>query len=329
MGWLSEQLNIDPGLLAKYAGSALALVLVLAARWFGVRLIRRSLEAEPAYRAQKATNYLATFLLALTLGWIWLDTFNNLATYLGLASAGVAIGLSDLLKNMAGWVYILARRPFRVEDRIEIGGTAGDVIDIRLFRFSLMEIGAWVDADQSTGRIVHVPNGSVFTSQVANYTEGLEYIWHEIPVLVTFESDWRAARALLTEVVQIHAPDIERSGARIRRQAMSYHIKLGTLTPIVYMTVRDSGVLLTARFLVDPRGRRSTEEHIWVAILDGLAASDNIHLAYPTTRTYFDGPLAIQRADETTDPEIVASGADGKDLATPTALDRSGEDREE
>jgi small-conductance mechanosensitive channel len=74
---------------------------------------------------------------------------------------------------MAGWVYILSRRPFQVGDRIEVNQFKGDVVDIRLFRFSLMEIQGWVDAEQSTGRLVHVPNGVVFNREVANYTEGL------------------------------------------------------------------------------------------------------------------------------------------------------------
>ena len=78
---------------------------------------------------------------------------------------------------------------------------------------------------------------------MANYTEGFEFIWHEIPVLVTFESDWKRAEQILLEVVRSVAPDIEaRAGARIRETARSYHIKLGVLSPIVYLTVKDSGI---------------------------------------------------------------------------------------
>ena len=112
------------------------------------------------------------------------------------------------------------------------------------------------------------------------------------PVLVTFESDWRAARNLITTAVRTHAPDVEKSGATIRRQARSYHIKLGALTPIVYMTVRDSGVLLTARFLVVPQARRSTEEAIWTAILDGLGRSRRTSIS-PTRR---HGPTSKARS---------------------------------
>src|SRR5207247_865051 len=93
--------------------------------------------------------------------------------------------------------FILWRRPFEVGDRVQIGPHAGDVIDLGLFQFTLNEIGAWVNADQSTGRIIHVPNGKVFTDPVANYNKGFRYIWNEVPVVVTFESDWRKAKQIL------------------------------------------------------------------------------------------------------------------------------------
>src|SRR3989442_7605528 len=87
------------------------------------------------------------------------------------------------LVNLAGWVFIIWRSPFALGDRIQIGQHAGDVIDVRLFQFTLNEIGNWVQADQSTGRIIHIPNGKVLTEVIANYSEGVQYIWHEIPSL--------------------------------------------------------------------------------------------------------------------------------------------------
>ena len=81
-----------------------------------------------------------------------------------------------------GLGFIIWRHPFRVGDRIQVGDQAGDVIDLRIFQFSLMEIGNWVAADQSTGRIIHVPNGIVFTHPLANYSLGFDYIWNEIPI---------------------------------------------------------------------------------------------------------------------------------------------------
>ena len=69
------------------------------------------------------------------------------------------------------------------------------MIDQRAFQFTLLEIGNWVDADQTTGRVVHVPNGKIFTEPLVNYNQGLEYIWNEVSVTVTFESNWRKAKS--------------------------------------------------------------------------------------------------------------------------------------
>jgi small-conductance mechanosensitive channel len=77
-----------------------------------------------------------------------------MSTFLGLVAAGIAVALKDPLTNLAGWLFILWRRPFTAGDRVQIGEHKGDVIDLRLFRFTLLEIGNWVHADQSTGRLL-------------------------------------------------------------------------------------------------------------------------------------------------------------------------------
>jgi small-conductance mechanosensitive channel len=177
-----------------------------------------------------------------------------------------------------------------VGDRIEIDGVAGDVIDIRYFQFTLVEIGNWVDADQSTGRIIHVPNQKLFFEPVANFTRGFGYIWNEIVVTVTFESDWRRAKALLTEVVTEHTTSLSKEAReRLKEAARRYLISYDKLTPIVYTKVGPSGVGLTMRYLCDPRQRRGTEMAVWEAVLDAFGEEPQIELAYPTQRFYFRG----------------------------------------
>lgn len=295
MEWITENLGVSVDTQEKIFASVIAVAVLLVARWLTLRAVhRRFEEAWVGYRARKVATYTVTIVGLLVLAWIWIDAFTDLPTFLGLVSAGVAIALADVLKNIAGWVYLLSRRPFRVGDRIEIDSTKGDVVDIRLFRFSVMEVGNWVDSDQSTGRLIHIPNGVLFTNQVANYTEGFEYIWHEIPVLVTFESDRRLARSIIEQAVRNNAPDVESAaGSRIRETARNYHIKIGKLTPIVYMTVKDSGVLLTGRFLVGARQQRDVTQSIWDAILDGIDATTAVDLAYPTVRTHLQGSMPM------------------------------------
>ena len=281
----------------KLVATAIVIVVVLVLRMLIIRAVRaRVEEPESVYRARKVTTYLATFVGLVSVGFIWLEAFDDLPTYLGLLSAGIAIGLADLLKNIAGWFYIIGRRPFRVGDRIEISGIKGDIVDIRLFRFSLIEVGGWVDAEQSTFRLIHVPNAKVFTDAVANYTEGFDFVWHEIPVLITFESDWRRGEEIIRQALALRAPELEAEAARhIRQTAQRYHIKVGTLAPIVYLTVRDSGVLLTARFLTHSRHRRSAEQTVWKSILEQIETEPTVELAYPTTRTYLHGPITVQQ----------------------------------
>lgn len=280
--------SFDVGLLEKLLES-LGLILVLwLLQWLLVWILFQRFEsARLRYRWRKAINYTAVGLGILVMARVWLVGLTSLATFLGLVSAGLAIALSDLVIGLAGWVFILTRRPFEVGDRIEIGEYRGDVIDQRPFAFSLIEIGNWVDADQSTGRIIHVPNGRVLREPLANYTQGFDYIWHELPVLVTFESDWEKAKAILTEAVNKNAETLSDSAARrVRMAARRYYIVFSKLTPIVYLSVEDSGVLLTMRFLCQPRRRRGTSEAIWEDVLRQFAKHDDIDLAYPTQRMY-------------------------------------------
>ena len=255
--------------------------LILAAAW------RRTDDVKVRYQWRKFTGYVAFLLAAAVLTPIWLRGFTGVATYLGLLSAGVAIALREPLVNLVAWVFLIWRRPFEVGDRIQIGDHAGDVIDQRIFQFSLLEIGNWVDADQSTGRVIHVPNGRVFVDAVANYTRGFAFIWNEIPVLVTFESDWRKAKELLQHIGEEHGAALsDAAREEVRKASRRFMIFYSNLTPTVYTSVEDSGVLLTIRYLCGPRRRRGSEQAIWEDILTAFAEHTDIDFAYPTRRYY-------------------------------------------
>ncbi|MCK4750070.1 MAG: mechanosensitive ion channel family protein, partial [Bacteroidales bacterium] len=182
---------------------------------------------------------------------------------------------------------ILARKPFALGDRIQIGEHSGDVIDLRLFQFTLLEIGSWVDADQSTGRIIHIPNGTVFNQSQSNYSAGFKFIWNEIAVLVTFESNWTKARDLLQKIVSEHAHELSADAEKkIIEASKKYMIFYQYLTPIVYTSVQESGILLTMRYVCDPRKRRVTEHDIWEDVLEAFSTIKEIEFAYPTQRFY-------------------------------------------
>ncbi len=260
--------------------------LVILRSLLGWIIIKRTADVRLRYRFSKLTTYTVTTLAIFLLGSIWFTGFQNLSTFLGLLTAGLAIALKDLVASVAGWLFILGRKPFEVGDRITIGDQTGDIIDQRLFRFSMLEVGNWVDADQSTGRVIHVPNSHVFTLTIANYTAGFAYIWNELPVMVTFESDWEKAKAMLQRIGDERFSSNEAAARQIARAARSQMIVYSKLTPKVWTSVADCGIVLTLRYLCEPRQRRSSAEQVWEAVLREFAKSDDIDLAYPTVRHY-------------------------------------------
>lgn len=286
--WLDRTLGLgaeDQGRLLWSAGVVIGLwALRLLILWI---VDRRTEDLRRRYGWRKTTLYLAVAVTIVVLIRIWLGGLTGLLTYFGLLSAGLAIALKDLVTGLAGWAFILWRRPFEVGDRIQIGDVAGDVIDQRIFQFTLLEIGNWVQADQSTGRVIHVPNGNVFSSALANYTKGFQYLWNELEVLVTFESHWEDAKTILQEIADQHALHLsEAAGERVRDAARKFMIVYSKLTPMVYTSIQDSGVLLTVRYLTPPRARRGTSQAIWEDVLRAFAARDDIDFAYPTQRFY-------------------------------------------
>ncbi len=299
--WIFETFGIQA--YAQYRIAASVIIILLL--WLSRKLIlnavfRRTVDVHVRYRWRKSTLYIAVTLGIVFFTAIWMDLFRQVGTFLGLLSAGLTIALKDLVSDVAGWIFILWRRPFEVGDRVEIEGMRGDVIDIRMFQFTLMEIGNWVNADQSTGRVVHIPNGLVLSGALANYSKGFQFIWNEIGVLVTFESNWRDAKQILQDIASKHAEQLSAEAEqRVREAARRFLIFYSKLTPIVYTSVQDSGVLLTVRYLCKPQRRRGSEESMWEDILTAFAQHDDIDFAYPTRRYYdnrLEGEAAARRS---------------------------------
>ncbi len=286
--WFGKTVGLNPALQDKLLFSILVVMVLWLVRRLILRIATKHIEdVRIRYQWRKTSSYIAFGLGILLIGRIWIEGFQSIATYLGLLSAGLAIALKDPVANLAGWAFIMWRKPFEVEDRIQIGEHAGDVVDLRIFEFTLLEIGNWVDADQSTGRVIHIPNGKVFTDVLANYSKGFQHIWHEIPVLITFESDWRKAKEILQQIANERAEHLSRSAKKkIKEATRKFLIFYSKLTPIVYTSVKDSGILLTIRYLCGPRGRRGSEQAIWEDVLLEFDKCDDIDFAYPTQRFY-------------------------------------------
>lgn len=308
--WLLNNWGMSEEIQRKVLYSIIAFLILTFLKHVSLRFIfRRVTDVKVQYYWRNGIKNGHNALLIIIVGFIWIEMMDSLGTFLGLIGAGLAIALQDPIVNLAAWVFIVFNKPFEVGDRVEIDGMAGDVIDIAYYQFTINEINNWVDADQSTGRIIHIPNGRVFKASQANYTQGFRYIWNEMHVLVTFESDWQAAKQLLEEILAKRTEHMSDAAKKVLYKATKrYMIYYNNLTPTIYTRVEDSGVKLSMRYLCNPKKKRVTEHQIWEDVLIGFAENDSFDFAYPTSRIMMDKHphLPHQKANrkDLTDPNI-------------------------
>lgn len=287
--WVYEHWGIVPEVQMNLFYSFITLVLlVVVKKLFLNAVFWKIKDVRQRYYWKNGVTYTFVFLGILVIGTLWVDEFRSLATFLGLLTAGLAVALKDPIVNLAGWIFIILKRPFEVGHRVQIGDHAGDVIDVTAFQFTINEIGNWVESDQSTGRIIHIPNGKVFTEPHANYDQGFSHIWNEIHVVITFDSDWEKAKEILSLIIMKHTENLSRTAAKgLIEASKKFMIYYKTLTPYVYTSMKEIGIKLTMRYLCMPKNRRGTEHAIWEDILKEFHKHPNINYA-PTQRIYLN-----------------------------------------
>ena len=285
--WL-EGLGFSLDTQQRLLATIVVLVVFAGGRHAFLKAIDRHVRSDMAIHSwRRGTFYAMWAILALILLRLWIEGLSGLTTFLALVVAGVAVALNQPLQSLAGWSYIVTRRPFVLGDRVEFGDRHGEVVEIRLFTTLLYEIVNGHSGEQTTGRMIHIPNKAILDSTLVNASRGLGMLWNEIPVLITFESDWQRAQALMEEITGEEGERyLSKAKERARKAVREVLIKPGSLTPRVFLTVEESGVLLTARYLIDVRDRRESGDRFWTAILKALADEDSIDLAYPTRRSY-------------------------------------------
>lgn len=300
--------------------AAVVLIQLLARRAEGLML--KDLDDITArHKARKMVTWARIFLIGLAALLIWGRSVEGLGVFLGMMGAGLTLSIQETLLCIAGWILILTRKPFDLGDRIEVAGHVGDVVDVRVFYSSLLEVGGWCEGEQSTGRIVHMPNSLLFRGPTINYSQGFPFVWNELTVVVTFESDWEAAKQVLLEWAEEEAEKLEREVKRhLDRAQEQLAIKYRQLRPIVYTAIADQGVAITLRHLCPVRRRRGASHDLSEFVLRAFQRAPDIELAYPTTR-FFYPPAAPARAGGAATGAVAAdpggSSADGPAPGVP------------
>lgn len=201
----------------------------------------------------------------------------------GLIAAGLAVSLQDFFKNFAGGIILLTSRTYRVGDRVEIDGVHGDVMDVGMLYTTMLEIRGWIDGDQASGRINTIPNGFILSKVIHNYSKDHNFMWEEIDIPLTYESNWRKAQKMITEIVADETIDATRSAERgMQSIAQRYYLSKRNIEPAVYITITDNWIQLHIRFVVEIRERRITHNQIMEKLLEAIEKSDDIEIASET-----------------------------------------------
>lgn len=294
--WIRNLLRSLPDRLSAAALWDVLLWIVAALVVAGlVRLARRWIagnveDVNRRHLLSKRVGYAGALFLALLGLSFFVGHFGQLATVVGLVGAGAAIALQDVGKSAAGWLYLTGHRELGPGTRIEVGGLVGEIIDIGILKTTVLEVGNLVYGRQSSGRLASVPNSRLLDESVFFTPSDASYVWQELRFLLTFESDWRTGVARLEAIGRREWEGwAEDAGESFRRMGRRYAFKYGALTPIVYVTVADSGIELTLRYLVPLRRRRGSADRVGRAMLEAVEAEPGLDFAYPTWRVYRQG----------------------------------------
>jgi len=201
----------------------------------------------------------------------WGEKLNGIITIVSFVSAGIAIAIREIIFNFFAGIYIRVRKPFYVEDRIEIDDIKGDVINTHALSFEMLEVGERNDGEQSTGRIVHIPNSYVFTKTLKNYTKAFKYIWDEIKIELDLDADIDATKEKIYDIL-FENPELQETPKKMEdavdEAILEYRIYYNNLEPIIYTTIKDSHVELQLRYLVHPKKARNVQDEIVLKILE-------------------------------------------------------------
>jgi small-conductance mechanosensitive channel len=286
----------------------LALVLVYLLLRFVLKALTRLVfsryrEARLRFWSRQGIDVATTVLFVIGLLSIWFDNPANLATGVGLASAGLAFALQKVITSLAGYLVILRGKTFNVGDRISMGGVRGDVIALGFIQTTIMEMGqppavsgadptVWVSGRQFTGRVVTVTNSTIFDEPVYNYSRDFPVIWEEMRIPVTYTCDRSRAEQILLRAAQEHTKTITETGsAALESMMRRFTMPEADTEPRVFYRITDNWLELGLRYLSPAHGARALKDAMSRDILKafdehgiGIASATYDIVGFPPVR---------------------------------------------
>ena len=239
----------------------------------GKKVIQKITTGRREFVSNQAYQVTLNILEILVFIFLFDDYIKGLMTFISVISAAMTIALRDFILNFFCGIYIKFKKPFKVEDRIQIEDIKGDVMSISVFSFEILEVSTKEDNGQSTGIVIHYPNSIIVSKPVKNINKGFKYIWDEIVVKISLEADLENDKKEIYKIV--NSLDTIKSIPKKMKNLINdvnttNRIYFNKFDPIIYTKIVDDNVELNVRFLMHPKKARYIESVIW----------DKIYLAY-------------------------------------------------
>lgn len=236
------------------------------------------------YRVRKFINFFGFILIILAASIIYSDKLGGLTVAFGVAGAGIAFALQEIIVSIAGWIAITFGRYFKVGDRILLGGVTGDVIDISVMRTTLMECGKWINGDLYNGRVVRIANSFLFKDPVYNYSGDFPFLWDEIVVPIKHGSDVTEVKEIFSNIAKDIVGDYSKKASEAWSELVNkYMVENAQINPLITVTFDENWITFTLRYVVDYKSRRGTKDKLFSKILEASKNSpDKIKIAYST-----------------------------------------------
>ncbi|MCD6589932.1 mechanosensitive ion channel [Candidatus Woesearchaeota archaeon] len=231
---------------------------------------------EKSFIIESLTKSAIWLIVGLVVISIIFGSWTNILTALGLLGAGLAVAMQQPILNLVGWTTLLLGRFYVIGDRIEIDGIKGDVYDITPMYTKLRRLD---NNDEPTGSSITIPNQYILSKPIVNYSKPTKYIWDEIKISITYESNIKKAREIMLEALRETMNYEEEASKAIKRKRIKF-IDMG-IEPKIRMIPMDSSIDLKLRYLVQLRRKNEIRSMIMNKIIEKIRKTRSVDFAYP------------------------------------------------
>ncbi|WP_423792752.1 mechanosensitive ion channel family protein [Methanocaldococcus indicus] len=274
--------------LLKYKTQILTIVAIVLSGLIVVDVITDILKKQAEKDEKNAEKYISMsyiskytiyLIIILSIFGVFYQNLSSLVVSIGLIGAAVTYALQRPILNVAGWLVMLYTRTIKIGDRIIVKNAGiGDVFDIDTQHIYLSEL---TENFEPTGRVLIVPNSLIFTNTIENLTKGTPYIWDNLVINFTFNSNIKKAE----NIVFSSANEVV---GKLMKELYSIWSKRKYLTrrklvdkPYTRVGITRTSFYIKVFYLTHINDRARVRSEIQRKVLEKVKKESDVELAYP------------------------------------------------